>query len=65
MDAETLDGDFYRHQALVCHKLADAAPAATPLFARLNALAKSYEEKAEAAEAKMGGKQTPAARGRY
>ena len=53
MDAETLDADFYRGRARLCHKLAEAATAAKPLFARLYLLAKRYEEKAEATETKM------------
>jgi hypothetical protein len=32
MEIETLDADFYRGRARLCHKLADAAGAAKPLF---------------------------------
>jgi hypothetical protein len=54
MRAETLDADFYRQRAHLCHKLADAATAAKPLFARLYFLAKAYEEKAKAADLAEG-----------
>jgi hypothetical protein len=50
MDAETLDAEYYRQQALLCHTLAKVASEARPLFARLHSLAKAYEAKAEAAE---------------
>jgi hypothetical protein len=50
MGAETLDGEYYRRQAYMCHKLAVAATEAGPLFARLYALARAYEKKAEAAD---------------
>jgi len=50
MDAETLDADFYRARARLCHELAEAAIAAKPLFSRLFFLAKAYEEKAKAAD---------------
>jgi hypothetical protein len=50
MSSETLDADFYRQQARMCHQLAVSAGDARPLFARLFALAKAYEEKAEAAD---------------
>jgi hypothetical protein len=52
MDAQTLDADFYRERAQLCHKLAGAATAAKPLFTRLHLLAKKYEEKAESADSK-------------
>jgi hypothetical protein len=58
MDAATLDSNFYRERAQLCHKLAGAATAAQPLFARLHLLAKAYEEKAEAAESKLTRAQT-------
>lgn len=58
-DAETLDADFYRERAHLCHKLAEAATAARPLFARLCLLARTYEEKASAAELNsIGGQAT-------
>ena len=57
MYAETLDAKFYRERAQLCHKLADAATAAKPLFARLYLLAKAYEEKAATAELKLAGGQ--------
>jgi len=50
MYTETLDADFYRRRAKFCHKLAEQAQAARPLFARLYFLAKAYEDKAEAAD---------------
>jgi len=50
MDIETLDGDFYRERALLCHKLAESASAAKMLFARLFFLAKEYEQRAKAAD---------------
>jgi hypothetical protein len=53
MAAEMLDANFYRERARLCHKLAESATAATPVFARLRLLAKTYEEKAEAAESKV------------
>jgi hypothetical protein len=49
MEIETLDADFYRGRARLCHKLADAAGAAKPLFARLYLLARAYEDRAERA----------------
>jgi hypothetical protein len=55
--AETLDAEFYRQRAHLCHKLADASQAAKPIFARLYFLAKAYEEKAAAAESKLAGGQ--------
>ena len=55
MDPETLDADFYRERARLCHTLADAATAAKPLFARLYFLARGYEERALAAEPKLAG----------
>jgi hypothetical protein len=54
MNAETLDADFYRERARLCHELAEAARAARPLFARLFFLAKAYEEKAKAADLAAG-----------
>jgi hypothetical protein len=50
MSIETLDADYFRNQALVCYRLAEAAKAAKPLCSRLYALAKSYDEKAKAAD---------------
>jgi hypothetical protein len=50
MDADTLDADFYRERARSCHKLAEAATAARPLFVRLFFLAKACEERATAAD---------------
>jgi hypothetical protein len=50
MSAETLNADFYRQHAQMCHKLAATAQDAKPLFTRLFSLAKAYEEKAEEAE---------------
>jgi hypothetical protein len=50
MNAETLDSDFYRQQARMCRQLAASAREARPLVARLVALAKTYEERAEAAD---------------
>ena len=53
--AETLDAEYYRRQALLCHLLAKASSEARPLSARLYALAKAYDEKAaEAAAEKFG-----------
>jgi hypothetical protein len=57
MEIETLDADFYRERAHLCHKLADASKAAKPLFTRLYLLAKAYEEKAKAANL-AGGRAT-------
>jgi hypothetical protein len=53
----TLGAEFFRHQAQVCHTLAEAAPALTPLYARLRSLAKSYEEKARVADLNSSGSQ--------
>ena len=53
MDAETLDGDFYRERARLCQKLAQAATAAKPLSVRLYFLARAYEEKARATESSL------------
>jgi hypothetical protein len=50
--AETLDAEYYRRQALLCHLLAKASSDARPLFTRLYALAKAYDEKAVEAAAK-------------
>lgn len=50
VDVETLDGDFYRERALLCHNLAESAKAARPLFTRLHFLARVYENKAAAAD---------------
>jgi hypothetical protein len=47
---ETLDADFYRRRAHFCHKLAEQAQEAKPLFARLYFLAKAYEDRAKAAD---------------
>jgi hypothetical protein len=59
LDAETLDVGFYRERARLCLNLADAARSARPLFARLCVLAKTYEEKARAAESILvGGRAT-------
>jgi hypothetical protein len=55
MRAETLDVDFYRQRAYLCHHLAKVAPDAPPLFARLYLLARAYEDKATASES-AGGK---------
>jgi hypothetical protein len=49
MEIETLDADFYRDRARLCHRLADAATEAKPLFTRLYFLAQAYEERAKAA----------------
>jgi hypothetical protein len=54
MDTETLDEDFYRERARLCHELAEAAAATKPLFARLFFLARAYEEKAKAANLAVG-----------
>ena len=48
MNAVTLDANFYRERANLCHRLANAATEAKPLFARLYFLAKAYEERAQA-----------------
>jgi hypothetical protein len=64
MSEEALTADFYRNQAHLCHTLAAAAPAGTPLFARLLTLAKSYEEKARTAESNLGGNRRSKERGR-
>jgi hypothetical protein len=53
MDAKSLDADFYRERARLCYKLAEAAQAAKPLFARLVFLAKAYEERAATATLKV------------
>ena len=53
MSAETLDAEYYRGRAHLCHQLADSARAAKPLFARLCLLAQAYETKANAAESKQ------------
>ena len=58
MEIETLDGDFFRGRAQLCHKLAGTATAARPLSARLHLLAKAYEQKAEAPESKTTRAQT-------
>jgi hypothetical protein len=50
MEIETLDADFFRGRALWCHKLADTAQAARPLFIRLVFLAQAYEKKARTAD---------------
>jgi hypothetical protein len=50
MEIETLDADFFRARAHWCHKLADTARAAKPLFIRLVFLAQAYEEKAKTAD---------------
>jgi hypothetical protein len=50
MEIETLDADFFRGRAHLCHKLAETARAAKPLFTRLFFLAKEYEDKAKAAD---------------
>jgi hypothetical protein len=50
MEIETLDADFYRQRATLCLKLADVATVARPLYARLFFLARTYEERAAAAE---------------
>jgi hypothetical protein len=55
VEIETLDADFFRRRAHLCHMLADAAKDAKPLFRRLFGLAKAYEEKAKAADL-AGGK---------
>ena len=53
MDAETtLDAEFYRERARLCHRLAEAATAAMPIFSRLHFLARAYEQRAAADEAK-------------
>jgi hypothetical protein len=54
MEIETLDADFFRGRAHLCHKLADTARAAKPLFTRLFSLAKEYEERAKAADVAGG-----------
>lgn len=45
MHAETLDAEFYRERARLCHTLAEAATAAKPIFSRLYFLARAYEQK--------------------
>jgi hypothetical protein len=50
MEIETLEANFYRDRAHLCHKLANAATEAKPLFRRLYFLAKAYEGKARAAD---------------
>ena len=52
MHAETLDAEFYRERARLCHTLAEAATAAKPIFSRLYFLARAYEQRATAYEAK-------------
>jgi hypothetical protein len=54
MATESLNGDFYRERARFCHKLAEAAAAAKPLFARLFFLAREYEQRAETADLAAG-----------
>jgi len=56
MSAETLDAEYYRGRAHLCHQLADSARAAKPLFSRLFSLAQAYERKA--AESKQSGEQS-------
>jgi hypothetical protein len=43
---ETLDAEFFRDRAALCHQLAPSGTSG-PLFERLRALAKSYEHRAE------------------
>jgi hypothetical protein len=50
MSAETLNAEYYRRQAHLCHKLAESAQAAKPLFSRLHLLAQAYTAKANAAD---------------
>jgi hypothetical protein len=50
MEIETLEANFYRDRAHLCHKLANAATDAKPLFRRLYVLATAYEEKAKVAD---------------
>jgi hypothetical protein len=50
MEIETLEADYFRGQAHLCHKLADTARATKPLFIRLVFLAQAYEEKAKTAD---------------
>jgi hypothetical protein len=57
MAAGTLDANFYRERARLCHKLAGAATAAKPIFARLRLLAKAYEENGERADSKLAREQ--------
>jgi hypothetical protein len=52
MDAETLDAEYYREQAILCQKLADLAKAAKPISVRLRLLAQAYEKKAGAVGSK-------------
>jgi hypothetical protein len=59
MEIETLDADFYRERARLCHELADAATAARSLFVRLYVLAGAYEERAKAAEVAGGDSKSP------
>jgi hypothetical protein len=54
MEIETLDADFYRKRAHLCHKLANEATEAKPLFRRLYFLATAYEEKVKTAESAGG-----------
>jgi hypothetical protein len=55
MSVESLDADFYRRRAELCHQLAGAAHAAKPLFSRLYFLAQAYSAKASAAESREAG----------
>ena len=48
--AESLDADYFRQRAHLCHQLANKARAAKPLFARLYVLATKYEERANTAD---------------
>jgi hypothetical protein len=48
MYAETLDADYYRERAKLCHRLAEKALESRPLYARLFFLARAYEDKAAA-----------------
>lgn len=57
MDVQTLDANFYHERARLCHELAEVAKAAKPLFSRLYFLARAYEERAAAAELKLGRRQ--------
>ena len=46
---ETLDAEFFRDRAALCHQLAPSGTSG-PLFERLRALAKSYEHRAAVTE---------------
>jgi hypothetical protein len=53
--AESLDADYYRQRAQLCHQLANNARAAKPLLARLYVLATKSEGRANTADRMVPG----------